>query len=61
MAKSISSAHQTVLSTARENLILQREAAQRQAEVLRAKWIQKQTGCTWTEALRAAARANTED
>jgi hypothetical protein len=61
MAKSISSAHQMALSTARENLILQREAAQRQAEVLRAKWIQKQTGCTWTEALRAAAQANTED
>lgn len=61
MPKSISSAQQRALSTARENLILQREAAQRQAELMRAKWIRKQTGCTWTEALRAAARANTED
>ena len=54
MSHSISSHHQRVLTTARENMLRQQESDQRQSEVLRAKSIQKQTGCTWTEALKAA-------
>ena len=49
--------HREVLITARENMLRQQESAQRQSEVLRAKWIQRQTNCTWTEALRAAYAA----
>lgn len=56
----ISSAHQRVLSNKREALLRNQEQDQYQNEVLRAKWIQKQTGCTWTEALRAAAKVVSE-
>jgi hypothetical protein len=50
----ISTAHQRTLRTARENLLRQQDRDLIQSEVARAKWVQQQTGCTWTEALRAS-------
>ena len=52
----ISTAHRNQLENARERLLRNQAQDQIQNEIVRAKWIQKQTGCTWTEALRAAAQ-----
>ena len=57
MTRAISSSHQKVLTTARENMLRQQESVQRQSEILLAKHIQQQTGCTWTEALKTAYAA----
>jgi hypothetical protein len=54
MTRTIPLTHRNTIITSRENMIRQQESAQRQVEVLRAKWIQGQTGCTWTEALKEA-------
>ncbi len=42
------------IHAAREQRLRSLEREQRHDEVVRAKWVQKQTGCTWTEALRAS-------
>ena len=57
---SISAANQASLRTARENLLHQQDRNLIQSEVVRAKWVQKQTGCTWTEALRASYAVATQ-
>lgn len=51
--KSISTAHRRQIESARENMLRSAAAATIQNEILAAKQIQKQTGCTWTDALRA--------
>jgi hypothetical protein len=45
------------INSKRDNLIRSSENDKIQSEIVRAKAIQEQTGCTWTEALKAAYRA----
>lgn len=54
--KSIPSQQQRQLESVRERNLRQTERNTAQGEVMLAKQIQRQTGCTWTEALRASYR-----
>lgn len=52
--KSITTAQRRQIESARERYLRQAEQDRAQDEVRYAKALQQQTGCTWTEALRAA-------
>lgn len=52
--RSISAAQRRQIESARERYLRQAEQNRAQDEVRCAKAFQQQTGCTWTEALRAA-------
>lgn len=52
--RSISTAQRRQIESARERYLRQAEQNRAQDEVRCAKAFQQQTGCTWTEALRAA-------
>ena len=54
--KSITIAQRRQIESARERYLRQTEQDRAQDEVRYAKVFQQQTGCTWTEALRAAYR-----
>ena len=52
--KSITTAQRRQIESARERYLRQAEQDRAQAEIRSAKAFQRQAGCTWTEALRAA-------
>lgn len=52
--RSISTAQRRQIESARERYRRQAEQNRAQDEIRCAKAFQQQTGCTWTEALRAA-------
>ena len=52
--KSITAAQHRQIESARERYLRQAEQNRAQDEIRNAKAFQRQTGCTWTEALRAA-------
>lgn len=54
--KSITTSQRRQIESARERYTRQAEQDRAQEEVRYAKALQRQTGCTWTEALRAAYR-----
>jgi hypothetical protein len=56
MKRSIPTAQQRQIQAAREKQLRQAEMAAMQCEVKLAKAIQRETSCTWTEALRASYR-----
>ena len=51
--KSISTAHRNQIESARQNLRRQEEIDRQRNETLLAKQIQQETGCSWSEAIRA--------
>jgi hypothetical protein len=54
--KSITTAQRRQIESVRDRYLRQTEQDRAQDEVRYAKVFQQQTGCTWTEALRAAYR-----
>ena len=56
MTRAVTTQHRRAIERARETMLRTAEKARIQNEVVWAKQIQEQTGCTWTEALRAAYR-----
>lgn len=54
--KSITTAQRRQIESVRDRYLRQTEQGRAQDEVRCAKAFQRQTGCTWTEALRAAYR-----
>ncbi len=57
--KSITTAQRRQIESVRDRYLRQTEQDRAQDEVRYAKVFQQQTGCTWTEALKAAYRRAT--
>lgn len=56
MTRAITTPHRNAIESARWRMLREQANNGIQDEIIAAKHIQRQTGCTWTEALRAAYR-----